>query len=605
MNRKLILSAALSGLMLAATAQTTVAPAIPRDGKIEKKVEALLKKMTLEEKIGQMTELTIDVITKRDNSTQEFQIDDALLDTVIGKYKVGSILNVPQGVAQSKEKWEEIIRKIQDKSMKVMGIPCIYGVDQIHGTTYTLGGTFFPQGINMAATFNRELVREGARISAYETKAGSIPWTYAPVLDLARDARWPRHWENYGEDCYVNAEMGREAVFGFQGSDPNHIGKQQVAACIKHYMGYGVPVSGKDRTPSSITVQDMREKHFAPFLEGIKAGALSVMVNSAMNNGLPFHANYELLTEWLKEDLNWDGMIVTDWADINNLYTRDKIAGSKKEAIKIFEEKKVRTVWNDETEEWFFSIVDVVSILTESVDGRKYWNKLKQRLKAEGSELVTNCHQLKLPSTDGKYYKTDVATTEQLFRLIQSIPSPKAEPFKLWMAQVAKERLDEMQDPELTIDRAMREYKALGYSDNWINQRLKSIEIRKDLTDEWKRHGLQEGIQFATLTDIIYQTWAGKTSKEYKQFKGLKKESLRDNMTNTELALNMLAEAATTELSKEKNPQHLEEHEVIAKQGGKAAEAARKQLESDLGHSVISPLNARTGLRLKDKNDKE
>ena len=278
---------------------------------------------------------------------------------------------------------------------------------------------------------------------------------------------------------------------------------------------------------------------------------------------------------------------------------------TKKEAIKIFEEKKVRTVWDDETEEWFFSIVDVVSILTESVDGRKYWNKLKQRLKAEGSELVTNCHQLKLPSTDGKYYKTDVATTEQLFRLIQSIPSPKAEPFKLWMAQVAKERLDEMQDPELTIDRAMREYKALGYSDNWINQRLKSIEIRKDLTDEWKRHGLQEGIQFATLTDIIYQTWAGKTSKEYKQFKGLKKESLRDNMTNTELALNMLAGAATTELSKEKNPQHLEEHEVIAKQGGKAAEAARKQLESDLGHSVISPLNARTGLRLKDKNDKE
>ena len=278
---------------------------------------------------------------------------------------------------------------------------------------------------------------------------------------------------------------------------------------------------------------------------------------------------------------------------------------TKKEAIKIFEEKKVRTVWDDETEEWFFSIVDVVSILTESVDGRKYWNKLKQRLKAEGSELVTNCHQLKLPSTDGKYYKTDVATTEQLFRLIQSIPSPKAEPFKLWMAQVAKERLDEMQDPELTIDRAMREYKALGYSDNWINQRLKSIEIRKDLTDEWKRHGLQEGVQFATLTDIIYQTWAGKTAKEYKQFKGLKKENLRDNMTNTELAPNMLAEAATTELSKEKNPQHFEEHQVIAKQGGKAAEAARKQLESDLGHSVISPLNARTGLRLKNKNDKE
>mgnify|MGYP001015421375 CR=1 FL=1 len=247
----------------------------------------------------------------------------------------------------------------------------------------------------------------------------------------------------------------------------------------------------------------------------------------------------------------------------------------------------------------------VVAILTDSPNPSNYWKVLKHRLRKEGNESVTNCNQLKLPSTDGKYYKTDVATTEQLFRLIQSIPSPKAEPFKLWMAQVAKERLDEMQDPELTIDRAMREYKALGYSDNWINQRLKSIEIRKDLTDEWKRHGLQEGVQFATLTDIIYQTWAGKTAKEYKQFKGLKKESLRDNMTNTELALNMLAEAATTELSKEKNPQHLEEHEVIAKQGGKAAEAARKQLESDLGHSVISPLNARTGLRLKDKNDKE
>ena len=276
---------------------------------------------------------------------------------------------------------------------------------------------------------------------------------------------------------------------------------------------------------------------------------------------------------------------------------------TKKEAIKIFEEKKVRTVWDDETEEWFFSVVDVVAILTDSPNPSNYWKVLKHRLRKEGNESVTNCNQLKLPSTDGKYYKTDVATTEQLFRLIQSIPSPKAEPFKLWMAQVAKERLDEMQDPELTIDRAMREYKALGYSDNWINQRLKSIEIRKDLTDEWKRHGLQEGIHFATLTDIIYQTWAGKTAKEYKQFKGLKKESLRDNMTNTELALNMLAEAATTELSKEKNPQHLEEHEVIAKQGGKAAEAARKQLESDLGHSVISPLNARTGLRLK--NDKE
>ena len=281
---------------------------------------------------------------------------------------------------------------------------------------------------------------------------------------------------------------------------------------------------------------------------------------------------------------------------------------TKQNAIKVFEEKKVRTVWDSDKEEWYFSIVDVIEILTEQPNhqgARNYWKVLKNRMSKEGNETVTNCNRLKLPAEDGKMRLTDVADTEQLFRLIQSIPSPKAEPFKLWMAQVAKERLDEMQDPELTIDRAMREYKALGYSDNWINQRLKSIEIRKDLTDEWKRHGLQEGVQFATLTDIIYQTWAGKTAKEYKQFKGLKKESLRDNMTNTELALNMLAEAATTELSKEKNPQHLEEHEVIAKQGGKAAEAARKQLESDLGHSVISPLNARTGLRLKDKNDKE
>ena len=386
MNKKLILSLALSGLVLTATAQTTVAPAIPRDEKIEQQIETLLKKMTLDEKVGQMCELTIDLLQKRANpfagldpknitvkdlqkiikryklekefklgkeipsqdvmmklymriqgieNAKGFQLDEAMLDSVIGKYKVGSILNVPNGVAQSVEKWQEIIKRIQEKSMEVMGIPCVYGVDQIHGTTYTLGGTFFPQGVNMGATFNRELTREGARISAYETKAGSIPWTYAPVTDLGRDPRWPRMWENYGEDAYVNAEMGREAVIGFQGENPNLIGGNNVAACMKHYMGYGVPVSGKDRTPSSITEQDMREKHFAPYLEMVKAGALSVMVNSAMNNGLPFHANYELLTKWLKEDLNWDGMIVTDWADINNLCTRDHIAATKKEAVKI------------------------------------------------------------------------------------------------------------------------------------------------------------------------------------------------------------------------------------------------------------------------------
>lgn len=277
---------------------------------------------------------------------------------------------------------------------------------------------------------------------------------------------------------------------------------------------------------------------------------------------------------------------------------------TKKEAIKLFEEKKVRTVWDDETEEWYFSIVDVISILTESERPRKYWDDLKRKLIKEGSELSDKIGQLKMPSPDGKMRLTDVATTEQLFRLIQSIPSPKSEPFKLWMAQVAKERLDEMQDPELTIDRAMMEYKALGYSDNWINQRLKTIEIRKDLTDEWKRRGLQEGVQFATLTDIIYKTWAGKTAKEYKQFKGLKKENLRDNMTNTELVLNMLAEAATTDLSRVKEPKEFQEHADIAHEGGKVAQVARQQLESQLGHSIISPLNAKTGLRLNTKSER-
>lgn len=310
-------------------------PAIPSDPVIEANIQEWLKKMTLEEKIGQMCEITVDVVTDFPGSKEGFKLSEAMLDTVIGKYKVGSILNVPLSVAQKKEVWAEAIRKIQEKSMKEIGIPCIYGVDQIHGTTYTLDGTLFPQGVNMGASFNRELVRRGAEISAYETKAGCIPWTYAPVVDLGRDPRWPRMWENYGEDCYVNAEMGVAAVKGFQGEDPNHIGEYRVAACMKHYMGYGVPVSGKDRTPSSISRSDLREKHFAPFLAAVKAGALSVMVNSGVDNGMPFHANRELLTEWLKEDLNWDGMIVTDWADINNLCTRDHIAATKKEAVKI------------------------------------------------------------------------------------------------------------------------------------------------------------------------------------------------------------------------------------------------------------------------------
>lgn len=271
-------------------------------------------------------------------------------------------------------------------------------------------------------------------------------------------------------------------------------------------------------------------------------------------------------------------------------------------AIKLFEEKKVRAIWDDDMEEWYFSIVDIVSILTESVDGRKYWNKLKQRLKAEGSELVTNCHQLKLPAADGKYYKTDVATTEQVFRLIQSIPSPKAEPFKLWMAQIAKERLDQIQDPELSINQAMQDYKRLGYSDNWINQRLKSIEIRKELTDEWKRHGLQEGVQFATLTDIIYQTWTDKTAKEYKQLKGLKKENLRDNMTNTELVLNMLAELSTKKISETQNPETFNEHANVARRGGSIARDARLQLEKETGEKVVTSLNAKSILQVKNDN---
>ena len=334
--KKLALASVLcTGVCLTVGGQKP-APAIPSDPVIEAHIQEWLKKMTLEEKIGQMCEITIDVVSDFEASKKNgFTLNPAMLDTVIGKYKVGSLLNVPLSVAQKKEKWAEAIKQIQDLSMKEIGIPCIYGVDQIHGTTYTLDGTMFPQGINMGAAFNRELTEKAAAISAYETKAGCIPWTYAPVVDLGRDPRWSRMWENYGEDCYVNAEMGKASVRGFQGSDPNHIGEYNVAACMKHYMGYGVPVSGKDRTPSSISRSDMREKHFAPFLAAIRQGALSVMVNSGVDNGVPFHANRELLTEWLKEDLNWDGMIVTDWADINNLCTRDHIAATKKEAVKI------------------------------------------------------------------------------------------------------------------------------------------------------------------------------------------------------------------------------------------------------------------------------
>ena len=269
---------------------------------------------------------------------------------------------------------------------------------------------------------------------------------------------------------------------------------------------------------------------------------------------------------------------------------------TKKEIIKLFEERKVRTVWDDKEEKWYFPIVDVTAVLTDSKDyitARKYWNKLKQRLKEEGNETVTNCHQLKLRAADGKMRLTDVADTKQLFRLIQSVPSPKAEPFKLWMAQVASTRLDQMQDPEQSIEQAVADYRRLGYSEAWINQRIKSIEVRKELTDEWKRTGVKEGIEFASLTDIITREWSGFSTKQYKQFKGLKKENLRDNMTNLEMAFNILAEASATELSKQREPNGFHEQKKVAKDGGSVAKAARQQLENKLGHTVISPRKAK------------
>lgn len=272
--------------------------------------------------------------------------------------------------------------------------------------------------------------------------------------------------------------------------------------------------------------------------------------------------------------------------------------------IKLFEEKKVHAVYDDVEEKWYFSVVDVVAVLTDSPNPRNYWKVLKHRLKNEGNETVTNCNQLKLQAEDGKMRKTDVADTEQLFRLIQSIPSPKAEPYKLWMAQVAAQRLDQMQDPELGIQQALADYKRLGYSDNWINQRLKSIEIRKDLTDEWKRRGLEEGIQFATLTDIIYHTWAGMTAREYKKFKGLKKENLRDNMTNRELVMNMLAELSTKEISESQNPETFGDHIDVARQGGEIARNARMELEAKTGKPVVSPLNAKESLLLNKKEER-
>ena len=320
-------------LALAYTASANV-PVIKSDPKIEAQVEQTLKKLTLEEKIGQMMELVTDLFGANDKNGV-FYIDEHKTDSILSRYKIGSILNAPNTCAPTAKQWEKYISQIQKISMKRIGIPCVFGLDQNHGSTYTQDGTLFPQNINVAATFNREIARRSAEATAYETRAVSVPWTYSPTVDLGRDARWPRIWENFGEDCYLSSEMGSSMVLGFQGEDPNHIDQYHISACMKHFMGYGVPWTGKDRTPAYISPFDLREKHFAPFLAGLQAGALTVMVNSASVNGLPMHANKEFLTGWLKEQTGWDGVLVTDWADINNLYTREMVAKDKKDALRI------------------------------------------------------------------------------------------------------------------------------------------------------------------------------------------------------------------------------------------------------------------------------
>ena len=329
--KKLLLS--ISMLALAYTASANV-PVIKSDPKIEAQVEQTLKKLTLEEKIGQMMELVTDLFGANDKNGV-FYIDEHKTDSILSRYKIGSILNAPNTCAPTAKQWEKYISQIQKISMKRIGIPCVFGLDQNHGSTYTQDGTLFPQNINVAATFNREIARRSAEATAYETRAVSVPWTYSPTVDLGRDARWPRIWEDFGEDCYLSSEMGSSMVRGFQGEDPNHIDQYHISACMKHFMGYGVPWTGKDRTPAYISPFDLREKHFAPFLAGLQAGALTVMVNSASVNGMPMHANKEFLTGWLKEQTGWDGVLVTDWADINNLYTREMIAKDKKDALRI------------------------------------------------------------------------------------------------------------------------------------------------------------------------------------------------------------------------------------------------------------------------------
>ena len=329
--KKILLS--ISMLALAYTASANV-PVIKSDPKIEAQVEQTLKKLTLEEKIGQMMELVTDLFGANDKNGV-FYIDEHKTDSILSRYKIGSILNAPNTCAPTAKQWEKYISQIQKISMKRIGIPCVFGLDQNHGSTYTQGGTLFPQNINVAASFNREIARRSAEATAYETRAVSVPWTYSPTVDLGRDARWPRIWENFGEDCYLSSEMGKAMVYGFQGEDPNNIDQYHIATSMKHFMGYGVPWTGKDRTPAYISPADLREKHFAPFLAGLQAGALTVMVNSASVNGMPMHANKDILTGWLKEETGWDGVLITDWADINNLYTREMVAKDKKDALRI------------------------------------------------------------------------------------------------------------------------------------------------------------------------------------------------------------------------------------------------------------------------------
>ena len=329
--KKLLLSISMLAFAYATSANV---PVIKSDPKIEAQVEQTLKKLTLEEKIGQMMELVTDLFGANDKNGV-FYIDEHKTDSIFSRYKIGSILNAPNTCAPTAKQWEKYIEQIQKISMKRIGIPCVFGLDQNHGSTYTQDGTLFPQNINVAATFNREIARHSAEATAYETRAVSVPWTYSPTVDLGRDARWPRIWENFGEDCYLSSEMGKAMVYGFQGEDPNNIDQYHIATSMKHFMGYGVPWTGKDRTPAYISPANLREKHFAPFLAGLQAGALTVMVNSASVNGMPMHANKEILTGWLKEETGWDGVLITDWADINNLYTREMVAKDKKDALRI------------------------------------------------------------------------------------------------------------------------------------------------------------------------------------------------------------------------------------------------------------------------------